>query len=152
APGQVQALYAARPGSGQIARDRRPAHRHARGREEGWRSRAFYRKPRRLGALAGGIDRAIQMRWVWVLFGLISYQAAAQYSGPGVETCLAYARKDVAQWGTEKASVVFDRDANLTIERYTRKVGSQFVSSLLLGNGAIVSPKGVAVEMTFICL
>lgn len=92
------------------------------------------------------------MRKGLFLFLLLSFSAAAQYSGPGVDTCLAYARKDVTQWGAKKPSVVFDRDANLIIERYTRKAGSQFVSSLLLGNGALVYPEGVAVEMSFICL
>ncbi|MEW6688247.1 MAG: lysozyme inhibitor LprI family protein [Pseudomonadota bacterium] len=76
----------------------------------------------------------------------VSTGGFAQYSGPAVDTCLGYAAKDIGQ------KVVFDRDAGLAIERYTRKVGSQFVSSLLLGNGAIVYPRGVPVEMSFVCL
>ena len=92
------------------------------------------------------------MRKCLFLFLLLSFDAAAQYAGPGVDTCLAYATKDVRQWGAEKPNVVFDRDPNLVIERYTRKVGSQFVSSVLLGNGSLVYPKGLAVEMSFVCL
>jgi hypothetical protein len=80
------------------------------------------------------------------LFLGVSFNAAAQYSGPAVDTCLSYASKEIKQ------KVVFDRDASLVIERYTRKAGSQFVSSLLLGNGAIVYPGGVPVEMSFVCL
>jgi hypothetical protein len=38
---------------------------------------------------------------------------------------------------------VFERDSELNIDRYTAKVGSQFVSSLLYGNGAIVYGDGV---------
>ena len=86
------------------------------------------------------------MRKCLFLFLLLSFNAAAQYAGPGVDTCLAYATKDVG------VKVVFDRDSNLIIERYTRKVGSQFVSSLLLGNGAIVHPRGAPIELSFICL
>ena len=85
-------------------------------------------------------------------FLFMSLDAAAQYAGPGVGTCLAYAQKDVQQQGAKPAKVVFDRDSNLTIEKYTRKAGSQFVSSLLLGNGAIAYPDGVAIEMSFVCL
>jgi uncharacterized protein YecT (DUF1311 family) len=48
---------------------------------------------------------------------------------------------------------VFDHDSALNIDRYTAKVGTQFVSSLLYGNGAIVYGGGApAVEMTFVCL
>jgi len=47
---------------------------------------------------------------------------------------------------------VFDRDQNLNIDRYTRNVGSQFVSSLLYGNGAIVYTGTLAIEMSFVCL
>src|SRR5262249_25075125 len=50
-------------------------------------------------------------------------------------------------------SVAFEQDRELNIDRYTAKVGSQFVSSLLYGNGAIVYAGGVpATEMTFVCL
>ena len=38
------------------------------------------------------------------------------------------------------------------LARYTRKVGSQFVSSVLSGNGAIVYPGAAAAELSFVCL
>jgi hypothetical protein len=87
-----------------------------------------------------------------LLLALLPLAAAAQYAGPALETCRAYAEADVRKAGNAAALVQFDRDAQLNIERYTRKVGSQFVSSLLHGNGAIVLPAGVPVEMSFVCL
>ena len=78
--------------------------------------------------------------------------ALAQYAGPGVETCRAYAEREIRNEGSGVKAVVFERDRELNIDRYTRKAGSQFISSLLYGNGAIVYPKAPAVEMTFVCL
>ena len=77
--------------------------------------------------------------------------AHAQYSGPAVEACRALAKKDLAADGAAK-EVVFDRDGGLTIERYGKKVGTQFVSSVLMGNGAIVLARHPAIELAFICL
>ncbi|MBI2748642.1 MAG: DUF1311 domain-containing protein [Burkholderiales bacterium] len=76
----------------------------------------------------------------------------AQYAGPGVETCRAYAEREVRSDSSRAQTVAFDRDRELNIERYTRKIGSQFVSSLLYGNGAIVLGPGPAIEMSFLCL
>jgi uncharacterized protein YecT (DUF1311 family) len=76
----------------------------------------------------------------------------AQYAGPGVETCRSHAEREIRKESSAVTSVVFERDHHLNIERYTRKVGTQFVSSLLFGNGAIVYAKGPAVEMSFLCL
>lgn len=82
-----------------------------------------------------------------------SMPALGQYAGPGVETCRAYAERELRRDGAKIQSVVFERDQNLNIDRYTRNVGSQFVSSLLYGNGAIVyAGKIPAVEMSFLCL
>ena len=93
------------------------------------------------------------MRVLFLLLLAVPSAAFAQYAGPGVETCLAYAQADERQYGSNKpAKLVFDRDASLTIEKYTRKAGSQFVSSILTGNGAITFEKGVSVEMSFVCL
>jgi uncharacterized protein YecT (DUF1311 family) len=79
--------------------------------------------------------------------------ALAQYAGPGVETCRAYAERDLRKGTAQFQAVVFEPDRELNIDRYTDKVGSQFVSSLLYGNGAIVYGGGVpAIEMTFVCL
>jgi Lysozyme inhibitor LprI len=76
----------------------------------------------------------------------------AQYAGPGVETCRAYGEREVKKGGGEVKSLVFDRDAALIIERHARKLGSQFVSSVLSGNGAITRTSGTAVELSFVCL
>ena len=78
--------------------------------------------------------------------------ALAQYPGPAVETCRAYAERELKKGGADVRALVFDRDRALHIERYTRKLGSQFVSSILSGNGAITRAVGPAVELTFVCL
>ena len=78
--------------------------------------------------------------------------AYAQYNGPAVESCRTFARRELAQSGAKANEVVFDRDAALTIERYTRKVGNQFVSSILTGNGAVVLEGSPSAELSFICL
>ena len=79
--------------------------------------------------------------------------ALAQYTGPGVETCRAYAERDVRKGSAKVQAVVFEQDRALNIDRYTAKVGSQFVSSLLFGNGAIVYGGGVpGIEISFLCL
>jgi uncharacterized protein YecT (DUF1311 family) len=59
---------------------------------------------------------------------------------------LAYAKRE------QKQNIVFDRDQNLLIERYTRKLGSQFVSSILTGNGAVVYDGAPSSELAFLCL
>jgi uncharacterized protein YecT (DUF1311 family) len=88
-----------------------------------------------------------------VLLVACATPAVAQYTGPGVESCRSYAERDVRKNSAKIQSVVFEQDRELNIDRYTAKVGSQFVSSLLYGNGAIVYGGGVpAVEMTFLCL
>ena len=78
--------------------------------------------------------------------------ALGQYAGPGVETCRAYAERELRKENSKIQSIVFERDQNLNIDRYTRNVGSQFVSSLLYGNGAIVYAGTLAIEMSFLCL
>lgn len=78
--------------------------------------------------------------------------AYGQYQGPAVETCHAYARRQLAQDASTAKDIVIERDASLSIERYTRKVGSQFVSSILSGNGAVVFTSAPAAELAFICL
>jgi uncharacterized protein YecT (DUF1311 family) len=78
--------------------------------------------------------------------------AWAQYAGPGVETCRAYGERELKRTAPDVKGLVFDRDAALAIERYTRKMGSQFVSSILTGNGAITRAAGPAVELSFVCL
>lgn len=83
---------------------------------------------------------------------LASGPAFAQYQGPALEACRAFALKELKREGGQPRDVVFDRDAALVIERYTRKVGSQFVSSVLSGNGAIVLSDAPSAELSFVCL
>jgi uncharacterized protein YecT (DUF1311 family) len=78
--------------------------------------------------------------------------AGAQYAGPAVEACRAHAQQEQAQGAIAGTRVVIDNDRHLGIERYSRKLGSQPVASLLYGNGAIAPRKGQAVEMSFVCL
>lgn len=87
-----------------------------------------------------------------VLLSSASASSLAQYDGPALETCLRYARHELAVNHDKARDVAFDRDRNLTIERYTRKVGSQFVSSVLMGNGALLLGGGAREEQSFVCL
>lgn len=87
-----------------------------------------------------------------VVFLLLTNSAFAQYNGPAVETCLAYAKREAQREGTQAKDIVFERDQNLMIERYTRKLGSQFVSSILRGNGAVVLSDAPSAELSFMCL
>ena len=87
-----------------------------------------------------------------ILCAIASPVSFAQYSGPAVDACLAYAKREVQREGTRAKDVVFERDQNLMIERYTRKLGTQFVSSILRGNGAVVLDNAPSAELSFICL
>lgn len=82
----------------------------------------------------------------------LSWGAHAQYKGPAVEACRAYAMKELQRDGTQAKSVVIERDANLSLERDPRKVGSQPVSSILTGNGAVVFEGAPSAELSFLCL
>jgi uncharacterized protein YecT (DUF1311 family) len=91
------------------------------------------------------------------LLGALALLAAssatlAQYSGPGVTACRGFAEAHLKKAGTNVRQVVFDEDADLVIERVTQKMGSQFVSSLLRGNGAVIYASGASFEMRFTCL
>lgn len=83
---------------------------------------------------------------------LLATPAFAQYNGPAVETCRAYAKQELKRDGTQAKDVVFERDQYLAIERYTRKLGNQFVSSILRGNGAVVLDGVPSAELSFVCL
>lgn len=91
------------------------------------------------------------MRIAVALLVLFANSVFAQYNGPAVETCRAYAKREMAREGNKVNEVVFERD-QLTIERYTRKLGTQFVSSILRGNGAVVLDGAPSAELSFICL
>jgi uncharacterized protein YecT (DUF1311 family) len=87
-----------------------------------------------------------------VLGLLVSSCVSAQYDGPAVEACRAYAKREMARDGTKAKDVVIERDQSLSLERYTRKLGTQFVSSILTGNGAVVLENAPSAELGFICL
>jgi len=90
------------------------------------------------------------MRFLVLL--LLPLMANAQYDGPGVETCRLYAQRQLMRDASTARVVVIERDQHLVIERYTRKVGNQFVSSILTGNGAVVFANAPSAELAFICL
>jgi len=78
--------------------------------------------------------------------------APAQVSGPAVETCRTHGERELKKGSADVKALVFDRDRALHIERTARKMGSQSVSSILSGNGAIARSAGPAVELSFVCL
>lgn len=90
------------------------------------------------------------MRFLLLL--LFSTSAFAQYTGPAVETCRAYAKRELERDGTRAKDVVFERNQNLSIERYTRKVGNQFVSSILRGDAVVVMHGTPGSAVSFVCL
>jgi len=67
---------------------------------------------------------------------LLPLTAWAQYSGPAVDACRAYGERELKKHSTDVKALVFDRDRHPVIEKYARKLGNQFVSSILSGNGA----------------
>jgi uncharacterized protein YecT (DUF1311 family) len=83
---------------------------------------------------------------------LLPAAAGAQVPAAALEACRAYAEAEQKQTGASVSGVTLDRDRHLALERHARKVGSQRVSSLLFGNGAIVLEQGPAIEMSFVCL
>jgi len=92
------------------------------------------------------------MKLLLILALLLPLTALAQYSGPAVETCRSYAEAQQKKSGHKPAAVVLHADRALGIDRHTQRVGSQAVSSILYGNGAIVTPSGAGTAMSFVCL
>ena len=92
------------------------------------------------------------MRCLIAFLLLFSDAAVAQYRGPAVDACRDYAKKEQLKYNSSAREVVFDRDAALSLERYARKIGSQPVSSILSGNGAVVLAGAPSAELSFICL
>ncbi len=82
----------------------------------------------------------------------VSFFANAQYEGPAVDACQQYAKRQLFRDASTAREAVIDRDTNLVIERYTRKLGTQFVASILTGNGAVVFANAPSAELGFICL
>jgi uncharacterized protein YecT (DUF1311 family) len=95
------------------------------------------------------------MRRLLLLFAgaaLFPLHAAAQYNGPAVEACRAYALKELQREGNQAKAVAIERDTSLNIERYGRKIGNQPVGSILTGNGAVVYEGTPSAELSFLCL
>lgn len=92
------------------------------------------------------------MRLLLISLSFVSFNSFAQYSGPAVDACRAYAQREAAREGSTFADIVIERDSNLLIERYARKLGSQQVASILTGNGAVVFKDAPSAELAFICL
>jgi uncharacterized protein YecT (DUF1311 family) len=88
-------------------------------------------------------------RVLLVLGLLVPLGAAAQYEGPAVQACRTLAMKDLARDGIAANEVVLEAEA---LEGSKRSVGSQAVSSVWTGNGAVVLKGAPSVELTFICL
>ena len=89
---------------------------------------------------------------VLLFLGLTCVEARAQYNGPAVEACRAYAMKEELKINKSAREIVFDRDQVLSIERYSRNLGTQLVSSILTGNGSVVLEGAPSAELSFICL
>ena len=81
-----------------------------------------------------------------------SGSALAQYNGPAIEACRAYALKELQREGGQASAVSIERDASLSLERYGRRVGTQPVSAILSGNGAVVYDSAPSAELSFLCL
>lgn len=92
------------------------------------------------------------MRLALLLLAALPLATLADYDGPAAAACRAYGERELKKNGVDLASLAFDNDRHLTLERVTRKLGSQFVRSALSGNGALVRSLGPAVEMSFVCL
>ena len=78
--------------------------------------------------------------------------AAAQYSGPALETCRAFGERTLKADGAILKALAIDNDRHLYFERRARKLGSQALGASLSGHGAIVLEAGPPVEMSFLCL
>jgi hypothetical protein len=87
-----------------------------------------------------------------VILAGLPLHSIAQYKGPAVEACRAYALKDLQRGGASANAVMLESDSSLSIARYSGKVGTQPVSSILTGNGAVVYDGAPSAELSFICL
>ena len=92
------------------------------------------------------------MRKLAFLLLFLANAAFAQYQGPAVDACLAFAKAEIKREGSPAKDVLIVKDSSLDLQRYTRKLGNQFVSSILTGNGAVVLEGTPAAELSFICL
>jgi hypothetical protein len=92
------------------------------------------------------------MRFFPLLLLLLTSPVLDQYTGPAVDACRAYVKREMARDGSQPKDVVIERDQNLALERHIRKLGSQSVSWVMTGNGAVVLDNAPSAELSFICL
>lgn len=77
----------------------------------------------------------------------LPFAAAAE---PAHESCRQLAERTLK--GSGVASVAFDDDPHLLLERKAHKLGRQAVAATLSGHGALLPAAGPPVEMSFVCL
>jgi uncharacterized protein YecT (DUF1311 family) len=82
---------------------------------------------------------------------MLAHPVFAQQGGPAVESCRALAKREIAREGTRATDVLIEKES-VSLQRYARRMGSQLVSSILTGNGAVVLPNAPSAELGFICL
>jgi uncharacterized protein YecT (DUF1311 family) len=78
--------------------------------------------------------------------------ALADATDAALLACRAHAQRELARDAQVSAKVDLDRDRDLVLQRYAGRVGSQRVSEILSGNGAVVYRATPAIELSFICL
>jgi len=78
--------------------------------------------------------------------------ALADATDAALLACRGYAQRELARDGQGAAKVVIDRDRDLVLQRYARSVGTQRVSAILSGNGAVVYGATPGIELSFVCL
>lgn len=89
---------------------------------------------------------------LWLALAALPLGAAAQVSGPALETCRAFGERTLKKDGAVLEALDIDNDRHLYFERKARKLGSQPIGASLSGHGAILLQAGPAVEMSFLCL
>ncbi|OGA17067.1 MAG: hypothetical protein A3I63_08720 [Betaproteobacteria bacterium RIFCSPLOWO2_02_FULL_66_14] len=92
------------------------------------------------------------MRFTGLVLLLLPLAVAAQPSDLAMKACSAYAESEMRTADRKAKPIVLDDDQHRNLERYARKLGSQFVGFVLFGNGAILNASGPAVEFSFVCL
>jgi uncharacterized protein YecT (DUF1311 family) len=92
------------------------------------------------------------MKFLAVLWLLVSGSAFAQYNGPAVEACRAFAKRELAQAKSGATDVVIERDRNLVLERHAKKLVNRLVGAALSGYGAVVFDGAPSAELAFVCL
>ena len=78
--------------------------------------------------------------------------ALADATDAALLACRGHAQRELARDGPGSARVEIDRDRHLVLQRYAGRVGSQRVSEILSGNGAVVYQATPAIELSFVCL